>query len=37
VLDEAAEIASASEERLSRSGTDGIPTRLMLLHFEAPG
>jgi DNA-binding transcriptional ArsR family regulator len=37
VLDEASQIASASEERLRGSDARGIPTRLMLLHFEAPG
>jgi DNA-binding transcriptional ArsR family regulator len=36
VLDDAGRILERSGERLAKTGEDGIPTRLVLMHFQAP-
>lgn len=36
VLDDADRIIKRSGERLAKTGEDGIPTRLVLMHFQAP-
>ena len=36
-LEEAQSIGSKSEKRLAKAKEDGIPTRLVLMHFESPG
>jgi hypothetical protein len=36
VLDDAERVTQQSRERLARADEKGIPTRLVLMHFEAP-
>lgn len=36
VLEDAERIAKHSSERLAKTGEDGIPTRLVLMHFQVP-
>jgi len=36
MLGESVRIASESADRLARSGTSGIPTKMVLMHFESP-
>jgi DNA-binding transcriptional ArsR family regulator len=36
VLEDAVRIAGKSANRLAKSGEDGVPTKLVLMHFESP-